>query len=71
MHYGLPDDYYVDHVARLEAITLPDVQRATKEHVDPESLTIVVVGDRAVVEPGLRELDLPIVHLDHEGQPVE
>ncbi len=71
VHYGLPDDYYVDHVARLEAVTLADVQRVASEQIDPSSLTIVVVGDRAVIEPGLLELNLPIVHLDHEGRPVE
>jgi zinc protease len=71
VHLGLPDDYYVDHVERLEAVSLDDVRRVATEHVDPESLTIIVVGDRAVIEPGLRELELPIVHLDHEGQPVE
>ena len=63
--------YYVDHVARLEAVTLADVQRAGSEHIDPAKLTIVVVGDRAVIEPGLLELNLPIVHLDHEGRPVD
>jgi len=31
----------------------------------------VIVGDRAVIEPGLAELALPIVHLDHEGEAVE
>jgi hypothetical protein len=29
------------------------------------------VGDRAVIEKGLEDLDLPIVHLDYEGQPVD
>jgi zinc protease len=70
VHYGLPDDYYVDHVARLEAVTLDEVHRVAAEQIDPDNLTIVVVGDRAIIEPGLAELGLPIVHLDHEGRQV-
>jgi predicted Zn-dependent peptidase len=71
VHFGLPDDYFSGHVARLEAVTLDDVQRVAEQHVDPDALSIVVVGDRATIEGPLRELDLPIVHLDHEGQPLE
>jgi hypothetical protein len=33
-------------------------------------LSIIVVGDRKVIEPGLMELNLPIVHLDYEGRPL-
>jgi zinc protease len=71
VHYGLPDDYYSRQVAELENVTLADVQRAAAEYVDPNALAIVVVGDRAVIEPGLRELGLPIVHLDYEGLPLD
>ena len=67
VHFSLPDDYYSGQVERLEAVSLADAHRVAAEHVDPEYLTVVVVGDRAVIEPGLRELELPIVHLDYEG----
>jgi zinc protease len=67
VHFGLPDDYFSGHIDRLMAVTLADVQRVAQEHVDPSNLSIVVVGDRAVIEPGLRELNLPIVFLDYEG----
>jgi predicted Zn-dependent peptidase len=70
-HYGLPDDYFTHQIERLQAVTLADVHRVAAEHVNPEGLAIVVVGDRAVIEPRLEELSLPIVHLDHEGQPLD
>jgi zinc protease len=70
-HFGLPDDYYAGQVARLEAVTLEEVQRVAAEHIDPDSLSIVVVGDRATIEGPLRELGLPIFLLDHEGRPLE
>ncbi len=66
-HFGLPDAYFSDYVQRLDDVTLEDVHRVADAHVDAEALTIVVVGDRATIEPGLRELDLPVVNLDHEG----
>jgi zinc protease len=71
VHYGLPDDYFSGHVERLRAVTLADVQRVATEHVDPDRLSIVIVGDRATIEEPLQELNLPIVHLDHEGLPLE
>jgi hypothetical protein len=57
-------------VERLQAVTLADVHRVSAEHVHPDQLSIVVVGDRNVIEGGLQELGLPMVHLDYEGQPV-
>jgi zinc protease len=71
VHYGLPDDYFSHHVSRLNAVTLDDVHRVSVGHVDPSMLSIIVVGDRKVIEPGLLELNLPIVHLDYEGRPLE
>lgn len=70
VHFGLPDDYYSDHVQRLQQVSLEEVHRVAAEHVDPERLVVLIVGDLAVIEPPLRELGLPIVHLDYEGQPV-
>jgi hypothetical protein len=36
--------------------------------VDPDALSILVVGDSAQIEGPMRELGLPIVHLDYEGE---
>ncbi len=68
VHYGLADDYNSGLIERLQAVTLADVHRTAAEHVDPDALAIIVVGDRAAIEPGLQELGLPIVHLDYEGE---
>jgi zinc protease len=68
VHFGLPDGYFSGHVARFEAVTLEDVRRVAREHVDPDTLSILVVGDRAVIEGPMRDLGLPIVLLDYEGE---
>jgi predicted Zn-dependent peptidase len=70
VHYGLEDDYFRGQVARLEAVTLEEVHRAAAQHVDPAALSIVVVGDRQVIDAPLRELGVPLVYLDHEGNVV-
>ncbi len=66
-HFDLPRTYFSDYVQSLESVKLEDVHRVAEAHIDPDALTIVVVGDRKTIEPGLRELDLPVVNLDHEG----
>jgi predicted Zn-dependent peptidase len=66
----LPDDYYDGQIERLASVRLDEVHEAATKHVDPGALSIVVVGDRAVVESSLKDLNLPIVYLDYEGEAV-
>ena len=65
--YGLPDDYYRSWPAAIEAVSLADVQRVAQTWVDPDRLVLLVVGDRQVVEPGLREIGVPMRSIDHQG----
>ncbi|MDE2778759.1 MAG: pitrilysin family protein [Chloroflexota bacterium] len=65
--HDLPDDYFRTFKDRITSITLDDVRNAGLERIRPSELHVLVVGDRATVEPGLRELDLPLVVLDSEG----
>jgi len=65
--HDLPDDYFRTFKDRITSITLDDVRNAGLERIRPGELHVLVVGDRATVEPGLRELDLPLVLLDSEG----
>ena len=68
--FGLPDDYFRSVRPSLEAITLDDIHRVSREHIRPGNLKILVVGDRASVEGPLSELGLPIVHLTEDGEAV-
>jgi len=54
--YGIPLDFYATAVQQYGAVTQADVQRVARQYVDPDKLTIVVVGDRKTIEPGLRAL---------------
>jgi zinc protease len=48
--HGLPADYLKTYVQRVNAVTAQDVQRLAKKYIDDEKATIVVVGDRKVIE---------------------
>jgi zinc protease len=54
--YGIPLDFFASAVQQYGAVTQADVQRVARQYVNPDKLTIVVVGDRKVIEPGIRAL---------------
>jgi len=68
---GLPDDYYERYAKSVGAVTKEDVLRVARQHVHPDRLAIVIVGDRARVEGPLQATGLaPIRLYDSEGEPV-
>lgn len=54
--YGIPLDFYNSAVESIAAVTQADVRRVAQQYVDPDKLTMVIVGDRKTIEPGLRAL---------------
>jgi zinc protease len=68
---GLPETYYQDYAAKINAVTSDDLVRVAKRYIDLDNMNIVIVGDRAVIEDPLRKTGIaPIVFLDIEGKPV-
>jgi zinc protease len=71
--YGLPDNYFNSYIAGISNVTIADVNRVAKESIDPSRLTILVVGDKSVIEPGLRSLEgigTTVTVLDANGKPI-
>ncbi|HEX7772406.1 MAG TPA: insulinase family protein, partial [Pyrinomonadaceae bacterium] len=67
---GLPDDYYQQYAKNVSAVTKEDVLRVAKHYIDLNHLAIVIVGDRAEVEAGLKATNIaPITLIDIEGNP--
>ena len=56
--YNLPADYYATYTDRIRAVTPADVQRAAERYIQPDKFAIVIVGDRKVIEPGIKALSL-------------
>ena len=71
LKFGLPDDYYETMAGRISALKGSDLDDAAKQVIHPGSLVWVVVGDRAKIEPGIKELNLGKIHfIDADGHPI-
>jgi predicted Zn-dependent peptidase len=46
---GLGEDYLKTYIQKINAVTPADVQKITAEHIKPDQMTIVVVGDKAAI----------------------
>ena len=47
-----------NYVSRIQAVTGPDLQRAAQRYIQPDKFAVVIVGDRAKIEAGLKTLNL-------------
>jgi len=68
----LPLDSYDGFMAGIRKVTAADVQRVARKYIDPEKFAVVVVGDRAAIEAGIRALNEgPVVLRDLWGNEVK
>lgn len=58
LQLGLPLDFYNDYVSRVNALTIPELEACARELLDPEKMIWMIVGDRATLEPALRDLGI-------------
>jgi zinc protease len=65
---GLPLDWHQSWAAGIRAVTAAALQAVARDAW--AGLSIVVVGDRAVLDEGLRGLGLPVVRVDTDGAPL-
>ena len=70
--YNLADDYFANYQAKVEAVTKADVDRVAKTYLNPQQMSILIVGDRAKVEPALKSLPYAkVINLvSPEGDPL-
>jgi len=72
LRFDLPADYYEDYINRVRSLDVTDVVSTAQTVIQPERLIWVIVGDRTVIEDGIRELALGEIHyLDVDGNPVQ
>jgi zinc protease len=66
--YNRPLDYYANLPAKYDAVTEADIARAARQYLHPDQLIVVAAGDRAKIEPGLKDADIgPIEVRDING----
>jgi zinc protease len=60
--YGLPLDQWKKYTSEVNAVDSQKSVQIAKKYIHPDALLIVVVGDRKVIEPRIRELGLGEIH---------
>jgi zinc protease len=69
--YGLPPDYHDTYAPKVRAVTRQNVATVAEKVLRPDKMIWVVVGDKARIEAGIRELNFgPMEYLDADGNPV-
>ncbi len=67
--YDRPLDYYANLPKKYAAVTEADIARAVNAYLHPDQLVIVTAGDRAKIEPGLKDAGLgPVEVRDISGK---
>ncbi len=68
--YGLPEDFYAKYPDRVRECSVKDAVAVANTRVVPDNMAFVVVGDRKVIEDGVKALNIgPIEYLDADGRP--
>ena len=68
--YGLPKDYYATYADAVRNASDAQINAAARKFVAPSQLVWVIIGDRAKIEAGIKELKLGEVRiLDADGRP--
>lgn len=57
---GRPDNYYETLASTYRQIDKPAIEQAARTYLRPDGMTLVIVGDRKVIEPQLKGLKQPI-----------
>ena len=57
---GLSDDYLKTYVQKVNAVTPAQVQAMTTKYIKPESMTIVVVGDKSKITEQLKDYETEV-----------
>ena len=72
VRYGLDDRYYDTYAGKIRGLKIGDIVPAAKVTIQPDKLVWVIVGDRAKIEAGIRELGLGEIRvIDADGKPVK
>jgi len=56
--YGLPDDVFTRYVGAVQAVSAAELARVARQYLLLDRMAVVVVGDRAKIEAGIRATGL-------------
>jgi predicted Zn-dependent peptidase len=65
---GRPDDYIASLPRIYRGVDAQALDEAARRYLQPDGLTVVVVGDRKVIEPQLKGISLPVSYVSGEAK---
>lgn len=69
--YNLPENYFDEYLSRIKNISIKDVRAVSEKYLNPEKMSIVVVGDYELIKNSLEDLNFGKVQLlDPDGNPL-
>ena len=68
LEYDLPANYVDEQNKILAKITKADIDATAKKWIKPETINVLVVGDKAKILPGLQKFGYEIIELDVNGK---
>lgn len=72
INFGLAEDYYTTYPTKVRSLSTADILNVAKKVLKPDNLVWVIVGDRAKIEAGIRELNYGEVKLiDNNGNVIQ
>lgn len=69
--YNLPEDYLQTYRDHIDAVTVDDVLRVAKEHIRPDEVAIVIVGDAEEVLPQASGFATSVEVFDTDGNALD
>ncbi|WP_066829376.1 M16 family metallopeptidase [Rufibacter ruber] len=70
LRYNLTPDYVAKQNEILQNITKEEINALAKKYLPVDNMSIMLVGDKAAIKPGLEKLGYEVVELDPDGAPI-
>ena len=71
LEYNLPANYTETQAKILKSLTAEQMKAMTAKYLHPEKMNLLLVGDKASIEEGIKKLGYEVVELDVNGNKVE
>ncbi len=58
IRYNLPENYFNEYVEKILNVPADEVNNSAKKYINSEQMLVVIVGDKAKIEDGIKKLNL-------------
>lgn len=69
LRYSLPDNFTQQQGEIIRKISKAELNTLAKKWLQPNKANLLIVGDKALIKPGLERLGFEIIELDKKGKP--